>query len=129
MDSITLPDFNALGWSKDQINNWASKTSIIVNYSEDKYSSVSEGSWVVNVGVGSVLSANAQITVYKSKGVASFTLDNYVGKTYDQFASYISQKNSELGLSITLAKQEQYSSTVAKGTIISYSPAAGQSVI
>lgn len=128
MDSITLPDFNALGWSKDQINNWASKTSIIVNYGEDKYSSVSEGSWVVNVGVGSVLSANAQITVYKSKGVASLTLDNYVGKTYDQFASYISQKNSELGLSITLAKQEQYSSTVAKGTIISYSPGAGQSV-
>ena len=128
MDSITLPDFNALGWSKDQINSWASKNSITVNYGEDRYSSAAAGTWVVNVGVGSVLSANSQITVYKSKGVASVTLDNYVGKTYDEFASYISQKNSELGLGITLSKQEQYSATVAKGTIISYSPGAGQSV-
>lgn len=128
MDSITLPDFNALGWSKDQINSWASKTSIKVNYGEDQYSSVSAGSWVVNTGVGAVLSANSQITVYKSKGVASFTLDNYVGRTYDEFASYISQKNSELGLGVTLSKQEQYSATVPKGSIISYSPGAGASV-
>ena len=28
MDYITVPDFNALGWSKDQINNWANKVSV-----------------------------------------------------------------------------------------------------
>ena len=120
MDYITVPDFNGLGWSKDQINSWASKVSVKVNFTDDKYSSVTPGSWVSDVATGTVINVNSSINVYKSKGLASLTLDNYVGRTYDEFVSYISKKNSELGLSITVVKQEQYSSSVVKGAIISF---------
>ncbi|MGL4372459.1 MAG: LCP family protein, partial [Turicibacter sp.] len=113
MDNISVPDFNKLNWSKDQINSWASATSIKINYVDDKHSSVPQGLWAFNAEVGSILEPNSQLTVYKSKGPAQVTISSdYVGKSYNDFKAYIDGKNAELGLSISVVKKEVYDANV-----------------
>lgn len=112
-----------IGMQKKVFEMRVANRDIHVSYIQQNDENTAEGQIISMQPSSGYLNAGDSLTVYVSNGPTTFKLVNVVKMTESQAKTAIKDAGMVVG-----TVKEEYSSTIAKGTVISQSPAAGQKV-
>ncbi|MBC1495117.1 Stk1 family PASTA domain-containing Ser/Thr kinase [Listeria welshimeri] len=123
-DEIAVPDVS--GKTEDQAIALLQKEGFVIGKTAEKNSDEVEEGKVINSDpeAGEMKEKGTKVNLFVSIGSKKITLDDYSGRSYSDTKALLEEQGFE-----SISAEEEYSSDVDKGMIISQTPSGGSEVV
>ncbi|WP_346417361.1 Stk1 family PASTA domain-containing Ser/Thr kinase [Listeria welshimeri] len=123
-DEIAVPDVS--GKTEDQAIALLQKEGFVIGKTAEKNSDEVEEGKVINSDpeAGEMKEKGTKVNLFVSIGSKKITLDDYSGRSYSDTKALLEEQGFE-----SISAEEEYSSDVDKGMIISHTPSGGSEVV
>lgn len=126
-EKIVFPDIKNMKY--DEIKEWVDKNKLQKTKINTQYNTIFEKDSVISYDLKSVNENNftrgTSLTIIISKGTApvgTITVENFVGKVYEDVSTWATSKK------INLAKSEVFHDTIEKGRVVSQGVKVGETI-